>query len=108
MLCEEIVSKDREMQTATNGRTLNSKTDFISIASLKGFPKVICATDFNQRSAMIFSAISQRRNSPSVAHLSLVVIRYSLPFWGSAGASPSKFVHRLKSVATKTKPAKAG
>jgi hypothetical protein len=28
--------------------------------------------------------------------------------YGSAGASPSQLVYRLKSVATKTKPAKAG
>jgi hypothetical protein len=53
------------------------------------------------------------RHSPFIIHQSPVANRYSLPF-GSVGASPSQFIPslvprpRFKSVATKTKPAKAG
>jgi len=57
-----------------------------------------------------FSAV--REHCPPENH-PLFATRHSLPF-GSAGASPSQFIPslvprpRFKSVATKTKPAKAG
>jgi hypothetical protein len=57
--------------------------------------------------------------NPTLFYQLLIASRHSLPFFfrladlpisfGSAGASPSQFVHRLKSVAMKKKkPAKAG
>ena len=56
--------------------------------------------------------------SPITTRYSPFTTRHSLSFsirqspfaviFGSAGASPSHFAHRLKSVSTKTKPAKAG
>jgi hypothetical protein len=59
--------------------------------------------------------------NPTLFYQLLIASRHSLPFFfrladlpisfGSAGASPSQFVHRLKSVAIKKKkkkPAKAG
>jgi hypothetical protein len=47
----------------------------------------------------------QKNYSPLATRHSLFAIRRR---FGSAGASPSQFDHRLKSVSTKTKPAKAG
>jgi hypothetical protein len=70
-----------------------------------------CKGEQRVRSAIvkqIFSAV-QEHCPPEICRFT---IRQSLFAnrcrFGSAGASPSHFVHRLKSVATKTKPAKAG